>query len=110
MSNGDQITDQSEKSIGSCDQSSTNHKTDQEQVARTELRAGFLSVISCLKERQAEVTTCEGNKLDCKFIGFDRNIEKISVEDLITPTGATLNHAVIRTGDSDKIVLRPRTS
>ena len=56
------------------------------------------------------MTTCEGNKLDCKFIGFDRNIEKISVEELITPTGATLNHAVFRTGDSDKIVLRPRTS
>jgi len=77
-----------------------------EQLARTQLRSGFLSVINNLKERKVDLITCEGNSLECNFIGADRCIENISVENLKTPTGSVLPHAVLRLPDLDKIVFR----
>ena len=77
-----------------------------EQLARTQLRSGFLSVINNLKERKSELVTCEGNSLECNFIGVDRCIENISVENLKTPIGSVLPHAVVRLPDLDKIVFR----
>ena len=78
------------------------------QQARSELRAGFLSVIKSLKGREGCLVTCEGNSLDCTFIGLDRSVENIAVESLVTPTGAILPHAVVRTQDVDKIVLKKK--
>lgn len=94
-----------------------------EQLARTQLRSGFLSVINNLKgrsvisvilhfvlfyfflfSRKSELTTCEGNSLDCTLIGVDRCVENISVENLKTPIGTVIPHAVVRLPDLDKIV------
>ena len=80
--------------------------SDDEQLARTQLRSGFLSVINNLKERKSELVTCEGNSLECTFISVDRCIENISVENLKTPIGSVLPHAVVRLPDLDKIVFR----
>ena len=73
-----------------------------EQTARSQLRLGFLSVMKSLSQRSAVITTCEGNSLDCEVIGFDREGEKLAVENLCTPTGK-LAHAILRTSDIDVI-------
>ena len=114
-----------------------------EQLARSQLRCGFIEVIKSLKGRyenlqyllsniqtylnqflsqhvkdlasllrpflhcfrKAEIVTCEGNTLDCNFIGVDRSVENIAVENLRTPTNFSLPQAIIRTQDTDKVKL-----
>jgi len=76
-----------------------------EQLARSQLRCGFIEVIKSLKGRKAEIVTCEGNTLDCNFIGVDRSVENIAVENLRTPTNSSLPQAIIRTQDTDKVKL-----
>lgn len=83
-----------------------NESSNDEQLARSELRCGFLSVLKTLKNREAEIVTCEGNSVECKFIGVDRVVENVAVEDLVTPTQQVLPHAVVRMKDVDKIVLK----
>ena len=56
--------------------------------------------------REAEIVTCEGNSVECKFIGVDRVVENVAVEHLVTPTQQVLPHAVVRMKDVDKIVLK----
>lgn len=77
-----------------------------EQISRAQLRSGFLTLINKLKGRKSELTTCEGNSLECTFIGVDRCVENISVENLKTPIGTEIPHAVVRLPDLDKIVCR----
>ena len=50
------------------------------------------------------MTTCEGNSLECNFIGVDRCVENIAVENLKTPIGSVIPQAVVRLPDLDKIV------
>jgi len=76
----------------------------EEQSARTQLRLGYLSVMKALVGRSTVVTTCEGNKLECNLIGFDREGEKLAVENLCTPTGK-LSQAILRTSDVDLLEL-----
>jgi len=40
--------------------------------------------------------------LNCDVVGFDREGEKLAVENLGTPTGQ-LTHAILRTSDIDRI-------
>lgn len=74
----------------------------EEQVARAQLRLGFISAMKSLAGRSAVVISCEGNKLDCDVLGFDREGDKLAVENLATPTGK-LNQAILRTSDVDMI-------
>lgn len=74
------------------------------QAARAQLRLGFLSVMKSLANRSAVLVSCEGNKLECELLGFDREGEKIAVENLVTPTGK-LPQAILRTSDVDMIKL-----
>jgi len=53
------------------------------------------------------VTTCEGNKLQCDLVGFDREGEKLAVENLCTPTGK-LSQAILRTSDVDFLELESK--
>jgi len=78
--------------------------SDEEQSARAHLRLGFLSVMKSLSGRSASIITCEGNKLNCEVLGFDREGEKLAVENLGTPTGQ-LTRAILRTSDIDRIQL-----
>ena len=78
----------------------------EEQLARTQLRSGFLSVLDSLKGRQAEVLTCEGNSLECRIMGVDRCVENLAVENLQTPAGSVIPHAVLRLPDLDQIVCK----
>jgi len=80
----------------------------EEQAARAQLRLGFLSVMKSLTGRSAVITSCEGNKLVCDLVGFDREGEKLAVENLGTPTGK-LGHAILRISDVDTIQLVKRT-
>ena len=53
------------------------------------------------------ITTCEGNQLACDLKGFDREGEKLAVENLCTPTGK-LNQAILRTSDIDVIQIKKK--
>ena len=79
----------------------------EEQSARSKLRLGFLSVMKSLSQRSAVITTCEGNQLACDLKGFDREGEKLAVENLCTPTGK-LNQAILRTSDNDVIQINKK--
>jgi len=79
----------------------------EEQAARSQLRLGFLSVMKSLSHRSAVVTTCEGNQLACDLRGFDREGEKLAVENLCTPTGK-LSQAILRTSDIDVIQIEKK--
>jgi len=79
----------------------------EEQTARTQLRLGFLSVMKSLVGRSTVVTTCEGNKLQCDLVGFDREGGKLAVENLCTPTGK-LSQAILRTSDVDLLQLESK--
>ena len=50
--------------------------------------------------------TCEGNSLECRIIGVDRCVENLAVEDLQTPAGSVIPHAVLRLPDLDQIVCK----
>ena len=79
----------------------------EEQSARSKLRLGFLSVMKSLSQRSAVITTCEGNQLACDLKGFDREGEKLAVENLCTPTGK-LNQVILRTSDIDVIQINKK--
>jgi len=83
---------------------STFDMSTEEQAARALLRLGFLSVMKSLSGRSAVIISCEGNKLECNLLGFDREGEKLAVENLVTPTGK-LPQAILRTSDVDMINL-----
>jgi len=78
--------------------------SEEEQAARSQLRLGFLSVMKSLASRSAVIISCEGNKLECDLLGFDREGERLAVENLVTPTGK-LPQAILRTSDVDMISL-----
>lgn len=75
---------------------------EQEQAARSKLRIGFLDALKQLSGSSATFVTCEGNSLQGKLVGIDRDTELLGVENLNTPTGP-LAHAILRVADIDII-------
>ena len=71
-----------------------------EQSVRTQLRIDFLRAINNLRGQKCDITLLNGVKSEGSvFKGADRDGLHFGVQNLHTPTGETLEHALIRATD-----------